>query len=181
MKRDIDSLLVSPRRRLGDNDGDRERLRVLVGLSGIAVAVDGERRLIGVVTDGDIRSAILRGLSLDQPISSIMTQDPIAVTNHASPMKMYESVTEMLKGGTRMLDRGAGKVVVVDDDGRVVDVISFLSLWQQADIKTRRIAVLGLGFVGLTLAVVLADADLTWWVSKLKSVIESLRKGIPHF
>jgi nucleotide sugar dehydrogenase len=154
----------------------------LVGLSGIAVAIDEERKLIGVVTDGDIRSAILRGLSLEQPISSIMTQDPIAVTNHASPMKMYESVTEMLKGGTRMLDRGAGKVVVVDDDGRVVDVISFLSLWQQADIKTRRIAVLGLGFVGLTLAVVLADAGFdVVGIETQESVVESLRKGMPHF
>jgi len=182
MKRDIDSLLVYPEMTIRETMIVIENAPRLVGLSGIAVAIDSERRLIGVVTDGDIRSAILRGLSLDQPISTIMTQDPIAVTNHASPMKMYESVTEMLKGGTRMLDRGAGKVVVVDDDGRVVDVVSFLSLWQQADIKTRRIAVLGLGFVGLTLAVVLADAGFdVLGIETQESVVESLRKGIPHF
>jgi UDP-N-acetyl-D-mannosaminuronic acid dehydrogenase len=182
MTKNIESLLITP------NSTIREAMIVIesaphrVGLSGIAVVVDAHQRLAGVVTDGDIRSAILHGESLETPVASIMTPDPIAVTNYTTPKKMYETVAGMLKGSTRMLDRGAGKIVVVDDDGRVVDVVSFLNLWQQADIKTKRIAVLGLGFVGLTLAVVLADAGFdVLGIEAQETVVTSLKKGIPHF
>jgi nucleotide sugar dehydrogenase len=182
MAKNIDTLFISP--------GDSIRQAMLViesgphraGLSGIAIVVDEQRHLVGVVTDGDIRSAILHGVSLEMNVASIMTRDPIAVTNFTTPMKMYERVVDMLKGGTRMLDRGAGKVIVVDDDRRVVDVIAFLNLWQQADVKTRKIAVMGLGFVGLTLAVVMADAGFSvLGVETQEPVVESLRRGVPHF
>lgn len=185
----IESLLITPQTPIRAAMQVIERAPHLVGLSGIAVVVNDlhpdQRRLLGVVTDGDIRSAILRDVALTEPVSQIMTPDPIAVTNHGSPIKMYEMVMEMVRersGGTRMLDRGAGKVIIVDDDKRVVDVISFFSLWQQADIKTRKVAVLGLGFVGLTLAVVLADAGFkVLGVEAQPQVVEMLQRGEPHF
>ncbi len=182
MTNNIDTLLISP------NVNIREAMAVIesaphhVGLSGIAVVVDPQGRLAGVVTDGDIRSAILHGATLDTAVSDIMTKDPIAVASYATPMKMYESVMELLKGSTRMLDRGAGKVIVVDDEQRVVDVVSFFNLWQQADVKTKKIAVIGLGFVGLTLAVVLADAGFkVVGIEARAEVVRSLKNGVPHF
>lgn len=42
----------------------------------IALVVDEEKRLIGTVTDGDIRRGLIKGLSLDEPISSIMNGSP---------------------------------------------------------------------------------------------------------
>ena len=152
------------------------------GISGIAIVVDGQDRLLGVVTDGDIRSAILHKISLEEKVSAIMTKDPIRVASHASMMHMYEEAMNLLKGRTRMLDRAAGKILVVDEERRVVDIVSLLSLWQQADIKTKKVAVLGLGFVGLTLAVVLADAGFqVLGVEAQKPVVEMLQKSTPHF
>lgn len=183
----LESLLIAPEASIRDAMAVIELAPRLSGLSGIAVVVDGDRHLLGVVTDGDIRSAILHGASLEQCVSTIMTRDPIAVTSAATPMKMYELVIEMLstrspQGSTRMLDRGAGKIVVIDEEKHVVDVVSFFSLLQQADIKTKKIAVLGLGFVGLTLAVVLADAGFNvLGVETQEDVVEMLRNGIPHF
>lgn len=182
MPKNIESLLISPKSTIRDAMAAIEIAPHKVGLSGIALVVDNNQNLLGVITDGDIRSAILHGSSLDRPAAEIMTKDPIKVRKTASPMKMYESVMELIKGSTRMLDRGAGKIVVVDDEGRVVDIISFLSLWQQADIKSRKIAILGLGFVGLTLAAVLADAGfLVTGYEEQESVLQSLRRGVPHF
>jgi nucleotide sugar dehydrogenase len=152
------------------------------GISGIAIVVDADDRLLGVVTDGDIRSAILHKISLEEKVSSIMTKDPISVASHENMMHMYQEAMEVLKGRTRMLDRAAGKILVMDEEHRVVDIVSLLSLWQQADIKTKKVAVLGLGFVGLTLAVVLADAGFqVLGIESQLAVVEMLKKSTPHF
>lgn len=43
---------------------------------GVALVVDQRRRLLGVVTDGDIRRAILAGLDLDLPVQRLLEKKP---------------------------------------------------------------------------------------------------------
>lgn len=43
----------------------------------IAFVVDAENRLLGAVTDGDVRRSILRGGKLSQPVAAIMNDHPI--------------------------------------------------------------------------------------------------------
>ena len=47
--------------------------------AGIAFVVEEGNRLIGVVTDGDIRRAILDGVDLESPVEGLMTEDPVVV------------------------------------------------------------------------------------------------------
>lgn len=49
------------------------------GAGRIALAVDGDGRLAGVVTDGDVRRAFLGGSSLETPLASVLTRNPITV------------------------------------------------------------------------------------------------------
>lgn len=49
---------------------DSESLRV-------ALVVNDERELLGVVTDGDIRRGILSGINVDDLVSKVMNQDPV--------------------------------------------------------------------------------------------------------
>jgi nucleotide sugar dehydrogenase len=182
MNERIEKLLISPELSILSAMAVIENAPPHSGIAGIAIVVDEGKRLLGVVTDGDIRSAILHNVSLQEKVSAIMTRDPISVASHAIPIHMYQDAMTLLKGRTRMLDRGAGKILVVDAEQRVVDIVSLLSLWQQADIKTKKVAVLGLGFVGLTLAVVLADAGFqVRGIEAQKTVVDMLRKSIPHF
>ena len=44
-----------------------------------ALVVDQKRRLIGLITDGDIRRAFLAGAALHTPVGEIMTEDPVQV------------------------------------------------------------------------------------------------------
>jgi dTDP-glucose pyrophosphorylase len=46
----------------------------------ICVIVGEDKRMLGAVTDGDIRRAILRNVALDSPIEEIMNRDPIVGT-----------------------------------------------------------------------------------------------------
>ena len=42
----------------------------------ICLVVDEDRRLLGTVTDGDIRRAILNNISMEEPVEKIMFRDP---------------------------------------------------------------------------------------------------------
>ena len=42
----------------------------------VALIVNDDKRLLGTVTDGDIRRGILRGVLLDEPIHKIMHTNP---------------------------------------------------------------------------------------------------------
>jgi dTDP-glucose pyrophosphorylase len=50
--------------------------KIDVGSLLIALVVDEERRLLGTVTDGDVRRGLLRGLSLDDKAAKIMNPRP---------------------------------------------------------------------------------------------------------
>ena len=53
-----------------------EAMRIIdAGALQIALVIDRESRLIGVVTDGDIRRGLLRGIALEQPVEMIMNRD----------------------------------------------------------------------------------------------------------
>jgi dTDP-glucose pyrophosphorylase len=76
----------------------------------IALVVDEDGRLLGTVTDGDIRRAILRGGSLNEPIENVMNKRPTA-------FKADESREDMLVA-MRLLK--ISKVPIVDNENRVL-------------------------------------------------------------
>jgi hypothetical protein len=53
--------------------------RSTAGAGRIALALDDDGRLAGVLTDGDTARALLRGASLDDPLAAIVTRDPVTV------------------------------------------------------------------------------------------------------
>lgn len=61
---------------IGPGSSLREAVEVIdaAGLQ-IALVVDADRRLLGTVTDGDLRRAILRGISLEQPVERVMNEN----------------------------------------------------------------------------------------------------------
>lgn len=76
----------------------------------IALVVDWKTRLLGVVTDGDIRRGILRGIGLDDPVFQVMRPDCVTVSVEDGRQKALELMrTHDLK-----------QVPVVDASGCVV-------------------------------------------------------------
>ena len=43
----------------------------------IALVVDDEQKLLGTVTDGDVRRGLLSGIDVQSPVSMIMNLDPV--------------------------------------------------------------------------------------------------------
>lgn len=95
------------------NPGDtvRETIRRIDGSSTqIALVVDPEGRLLGTITDGDIRRGLLKGVSLDNPASAIMNGAPTC----AHPDEGREAIL------ARMKARSLHQIPVVDAERRVV-------------------------------------------------------------
>jgi dTDP-glucose pyrophosphorylase len=81
-------------------------------VSRIALLVDDVGALVGTVTDGDARRAILAGIDLDSPANLIMATHPIV----AEPGTPDEEIASL------MLEHSIRQVPVVDDAGRVIDI-----------------------------------------------------------
>lgn len=148
---------------------------------GIALVVSVEGVLVGVVSDGDIRRAVLMKRDLDAPVSTIMNTDPVTVPVGSSAVSILRSVNDQLaKRGVP--NAKIEKLIVVDTQGRPVDIVSVLDLWRQSEIGSRPICVIGMGFVGLTLAVTFADVGFeVHGIEHDERVLNLLKNGEPHF
>lgn len=88
-------------------------LRIIdIGALKIALVVNEKYQLIGTVTDGDIRRGILRGISLESPVSTIMKSDPITANVNDS----RETILSIMKS------KAIHHIPVVDEQGRIVNV-----------------------------------------------------------
>ena len=91
---------------------------------GIVLVVDGEHRLLGTISDGDIRRAILKGINLDLPVQNIL-EERKKTGGHAVPViaSLGTSDADLLH---LMNKTEVRQIPVLDEDGRVRDM-AFLS------------------------------------------------------
>jgi len=78
----------------------------------IAVVVDDEGRLLGLLSDGDIRRAILNGFTLEAPIADVLNRRPLSLPETAT---RDEILTVMGRHSIR-------QIPLVDDKGRVKQI-----------------------------------------------------------
>lgn len=149
--------------------------------AGLVLVCDRSRRLLGIATDGDIRRAIERGATLETPIAKAMNLRPFLVTGIRPNSEILEAVLGKIKQERWRRDK-IRNIIVVDEAKRVADIISFFDLWRNSEVRFKHIGVVGLGYVGLTLALVLADHGFqVRGMDADPRVRNFLRRGRPHF
>ncbi|HEX9619475.1 MAG TPA: KpsF/GutQ family sugar-phosphate isomerase [Polyangiaceae bacterium] len=88
------------------------------GQCGLVIAVDSEGRPLGIVTDGDLRRALMRQRDLGSlSVSDVMTRDPVTVREDA----------ELSHARERMHRLRLKALVVVDAEQRVSGVVEVFS------------------------------------------------------
>ncbi len=80
------------------------------GAAEIALVIEDAGRLVGTMTDGDVRRAILKGAGLDSPLAPHIQSDFTAV----QPSVSRAEVLDLMQART------IGQIPVVDLDGRLV-------------------------------------------------------------
>lgn len=103
----------------------RLAMATLNRVKGLLLAVvDAERRLLGVVTDSDIRRGILQGIPLTAPVSQIMNPNPKKL-----------SVFSKKKAAEIMKQYSIKQVPIVDEQGRFMDIILWENVIDAASLK----------------------------------------------
>ncbi len=91
----------------------RETIRIIDRTAlQIALVVDPDDKLLGTVTDGDIRRGIIKGVSLDAPVKQIYYVSPLTASIDDDPETMHRI----------MKDQYINQLPVLDNDGRVVQL-----------------------------------------------------------
>lgn len=107
---------------------------------GIALVVDHERRLIGAVTDGDVRRAILAGLDLDLSVQALLERR--ASTLYPGPFTAPVGTpnSELL----RMMNEWTLRhIPLVDEVGRVVGVALLSDLVKEFELPLTAVVMAG--------------------------------------
>jgi len=81
---------------------------------GVALIVDGERRLLGMVTDGDVRRALLHGHGLSTRVADVMNRDPVVAQEGTPNAQVFE-----------LMDVQIRHVPVLDERRRVCDLVCY--------------------------------------------------------
>jgi UDP-N-acetyl-D-mannosaminuronic acid dehydrogenase len=149
-------------------------------IAGIAIVLDNQARVIGVVTDGDIRRGLSRGISVDAPVEKIANFKPLVLDCRLSAKAMRQRLIEQTK--RRGSDfRKFEKLILVDRDQRLFDVIRLADILA-SPIEDKTIAVYGLGYVGLTLAATFANVGLSVvGIERDTGILEKLERNQSPF
>ncbi len=90
----------------------------------VAVVVDKRRRLLGVVTDGDIRRGMLAGVSLEDPVSEVMNSRPRA--GSVNDTRAFMDAV--------MRSQGIQHLPIIDYDNRVVGLETLIDPAQDMEL-----------------------------------------------
>ena len=168
------SILVSPNTKIKDvlekiNQAPHNHLP-----PGIALIVNDSNSLLGIVTDGDIRRALLDNHNLDELVDVIMNKSPFTITE----LEYADKNNNYLSNYDDKLKTITQNILIINDRNQVVDILDKSQIIQKS---IPSISVIGLGYVGLTLAVSLADVGFkVTGIDSNEEIVDKLNQGIPH-
>lgn len=91
-----------------------------INKSGIrmALVVDQEKKLLGIVSDGDIRRALLSGEDIESSVKKIMVKNPICAEEGTPTVDLLET----------MISKKIQEIPIINKQGILVDIVSLRDL-----------------------------------------------------
>jgi dTDP-glucose pyrophosphorylase len=107
---------------------------------GIALVLDAQRHLIGTVTDGDIRRAILAGMNLDLSINELLKNRQPGFASGAITAPLGTDDTRLLH---LMTENDVRHIPLVDEAGCVADISFLTELVKEYELPLRAVVMAG--------------------------------------
>ena len=97
-----------------------------VGAKQIALVVDENSKLLGTVTDGDVRRGLLRGLALDASVSEVMNKAPHVASPEEDPQEVM----------AREFSKSIHQLPVIDASGKLIGLLTDQDMLVAAEVST---------------------------------------------
>jgi nucleotide sugar dehydrogenase len=148
--------------------------------AGVAVVLDSAGRVLGLVTDGDIRRAYAQDISWTEPISRIMIRRPVTLPVGTHPDQIILELSRAVEKAPHIEDaKTVTHILLVDESNRLIDIQNFFELLWDREERSAQVHVIGMGFVGLTVAVSLANVGhRVTGVDIDTGLLEKLQRGV---
>lgn len=119
---------------LEETDTLKDALRVIdSGTMRIALVVDSSSKLLGIINDGDIRRALLKGHELDISIIDIYNKNPTICNSNDSKEKIIQTA----------IKNRVYQVPIVDDNNKVIDIMDLGRLLVNVSRKNKVVLMAG--------------------------------------
>ncbi len=128
----------------------------------LGIVVDKKGKFLGVISDSNIRKALINGASLDESIAKIYTKNPLTISENLSEDELFE-----LAAKTDIYD-----FPVLDSGGKVLYIRSLASTLRQA--KLSNLVVLMAGGLGTRLAPLTKDTPKPMLKVGKKPILETI-------
>jgi len=148
---------------------------------GLAVVVDSNRRVLGVINDGDFLRLLAKNMDMSQSVESAMEKNPIRVNDNLSHEEIIEDVRKQLRERNDSDKDSVRYVLVVNKDDVIVNAYRFVDLLSYYKRFGEKVAVYGQGFVGLTVSAALANrGHNVTGIDTDQNLIDNLNSGVVH-
>ncbi len=135
----------------------------------IALVADNEGKLIGTVTDGDLRRAILKKVPMESSIDKIMFTSPTVASIHDK----NEAILTLMK------KKDIRQIPILDDFGRIVDLKTWMELFPPR--SKENIVILMAGGLGTRLRPLTNDCPKPLLEIGGKPILETILERFLHF
>lgn len=121
MKNQLNKILVSK------NSSIKETMRTIdQGILGIVFVIDKNKKVLGAVSDGDIRRAILRGIDIKKPIAEIMNKNSVILRDKTAKKDILKLKTNPAIKNKIPLE-GSLRIPIFNEKGNIKDLIFLYS------------------------------------------------------
>jgi perosamine synthetase len=109
--------------------------------TGIVLVTDNDRHLLGTITDGDIRRAILSGLDLETSVDQVLAQKTSSIL-YAKPVSVPSGTgrSDLLR---LMQERMVRQVPLLDENERVVNLVTIDELLPPKKLSLQAVVTMG--------------------------------------
>lgn len=140
--------------------------------------IDKNKKLIGALTDGDLRRNFAENDSMDKSIKLCMNKNPVFLTIKQLKNREFD----LLKENLRKRKRNIQDIFITNENKKIIGAISYKEIFNSDVGQETIVSVIGMGFVGLTVACHIASKDFkVRAIDKNKKIIGDLKRGKPHF
>jgi len=148
---------------------------------GISIVLDDNFFLQGILTDGDIRRAYVSNIDFSRDVSEIMTSSPVTLQDSVPESEITSEIMRLVRLDERFNADFIRHIIIVDKSNRFVNILEYYKILDSLGSSVASVAIYGMGYVGVTLAVSLANIGYqVRGIDIDQSLVDMLNNGKSH-